>query len=260
VSQHIREIELRRLRAGELASEEADRARAHLALCPSCTNGWARLSAEQQEFERDVPFRRFETGIQQRMSPRQAERLSKPSRRAAGWPWFTLVPAVAAGLLVVFAWKPFGSHSDSVTRIKGGAEMEVRIASASGGLQRLAEATASTRLSPGDRVRIGYQAGGKGFIASFSVDEQGEFMPLHPVSGQSAPVEPGPKMHYLPDSFVLTGHGAERIYVVLSDTPLPLETLEHEARAAFHSAGGEVSHMPMLRVPGEQLSRVLEKP
>lgn len=250
MSEHIRELELRRLFAGEVPAPAADSLRAHLASCPPCAAVWARLEAEQRAFEQDVPFERFEAGVRPR---------ARAARAPAVWRVPAAVGAMAAVLIAVILLRPFGAPGDGGVRLKGGAEMEVRIAGAAGA-QRVAEATSPTPLSPGERVRVGYQAGDLGFVASFSVDEQGEVTPLYPGSGQSVPVAPGAGMHYLPDAFELTGHGAERIYVVLSAQPLAVEALLRAAREALQHSGGDVRRMPPLAVSGEQLSRVLEKP
>ncbi len=116
------------------------------------------------------------------------------------------------------------------------------------------------KLELGERIRLGYQAGAHRYVAAVSVDAQGEVTPLHPESGESVPVEPGEEQHWLPGSWELTGSGAERVVLVLTDAPVPVETLMEEARRAFDAAQGVVEEMPSLAVPGEQTHWVLLKP
>ncbi|MFP2928762.1 hypothetical protein ACLESO_26910 [Pyxidicoccus sp. 3LG] len=97
-------------------------------------------------------------------------------------------------------------------------------------------------------------------MAAVSVGAIGDVTPLHPESGESLPVEPGADMHWLPGSWELTGSGAERVVLVLTDAPLPVESLVDAARRAFLAADGAVEHMALLDVPGEQKHWVVLKP
>lgn len=252
--EHARAMELRRLRLGELSGEEAARVKAHVDGCSKCQEVLAGFAEEQRRFEAAVPFERFEAGVTR---ARERQRAARP-RGAWRAPAFGAIAAVALAVVVAGQLRP-GATSGGGNRLKGGAGIELRIAGATGP-QRIADTGAPEALRPGDRVRIGYQAGERRFVASVSVDEQGEVTPLHPQGGESLPVEAGEQTHYLPDSFEFTGRGAERVVVVLSDAPIGVDALQRAARAAYEKANGDVRHMPPLDVPGEQFARVLEKP
>ena len=62
------------------------------------------------------------------------------------------------------------------------------------------------------------------------------------------------------DSLELTGKGTERIIVVLSDQPIDVEVARRAARAAYQRAGGDVTRLPKLDLPGEQFVRTFAKP
>ena len=87
--------------------------------------------------------------------------------------------------------------------------------------------------------------------------------PLYPEQGQSLPVPDGSASatRYLPDSLELTGTGAERIVVVLSDQPIDVETARRAARAALRQrAGGDVDAPAQAGPAGEQFVRTFAKP
>jgi hypothetical protein len=171
--------------------------------------------------------------------------------------------AMAASVLVVVLARPLLSggpgHTLGLNGLKGGAVAELRIGGGSGP-QREARTDAPEALDYGERVRLGYQAHEHRYVAAVSVDAIGEVTPLHPESGESLPVEPGADMHWLPDSWELTGSGAERVVLVLTDAPVSVDALVDAARQAFLEADGNVERMALLDVPGEQTHWVLLKP
>ena len=67
-------------------------------------------------------------------------------------------------------------------------------------------------------------------------------------------------MEYLPESLEFTGHGAERVFVILSDQPLQMAEVLNAAERAFEASGRDVTKMRKLEVPGEQFARTLLKP
>jgi hypothetical protein len=97
-------------------------------------------------------------------------------------------------------------------------------------------------------------------VAAVSVDEKGSVSALYPEEGVSLPAEAAPRTTYLPGSLEFTGHGRERVIVVLSDEALRVGALEAAAQEAFRRAGGDVSRLGRLDVPGEQFQRTLLKP
>lgn len=256
MSAHESEWTLRRLSAGELAAAEAARVRAHAATCTACGATLRGLEQEQTAFEAAVPFERFEAGVERAVQrQRRSESFRAPPRR-----WVATTVAMAASVLVVLLARPLlDTSGPGLNRLKGGPVAELRIG---GGLnaQREARTDAPEPLEPGERVMLGYQADGHRYVAAVSVDAIGEVTPLHPESGESLPVEPGADMHWLPDSWELTGSGAERVVLVLTDAPLPVDTLVAAARRAFEAADGDVEHMARLDVPGAQTHWVLLKP
>jgi hypothetical protein len=150
--------------------------------------------------------------------------------------------------------------ANRANRIKGGAGVTVRVAGAAG--QRTARIDAAEPLAPGERLRIGYQSGGHRYLLSLSIDQHGEVTPLYPERGASLPVadDGEPATRYLPDSLELTGAGIERIIVVLSDQPIEVEAARRSARAAYERAGGDLSRLPPLALPGEEFERTFAKP
>ncbi|NMO16414.1 DUF4384 domain-containing protein [Pyxidicoccus fallax] len=258
MSAHESEWTLRRLSAGELAAAEAARIRAHAAGCAACGATLRGIEKDQTALEAQVPFERFEAGVERALQrQKRNETLRVPPRR-----WVATTVAMAASVLLVLLARPLLSHQDEgrgLNGIKGGAVAELRIGGGAGP-QREARKDAPEPLAPGERVRLGYQADGHRYVAAVSVDASGEVTPLHPESGESAPVEPGADMHWLPGSWELTGSGGERVVLVLSDAPLAVESLVDAARRAFQAASGDVERMAPLDVPGEQTHWVLRKP
>jgi hypothetical protein len=263
---HIGELSLRRRRTGEAADDAATNA--HLAACADCRARLRALDDEQRRFESEISFDRFAAGVARaaRAAPRT------PHRRAPARVWIpTLAMAAAVALFVTFHGPRPGSLArtdqtdrdavrDRGDRIKGGAGMTVRIAGASG--QRTARLDTAEPLAAGERLRIGYQPGDHRYLLALSIDEHGEVTPLYPERGPSLPVPDGAPFatRYLPDSLELTGSGAERIIVLLSDRPIDVETARRAARAAYDRAAGDLSRLPRLGLPGEEFARSFAKP
>jgi hypothetical protein len=141
--------------------------------------------------------------------------------------------------------------------------MVVRISGAAG--QRTASGGAAEALASGERLRLGYQTGGHRYLLSLSIDEHGVVTPLYPERGASLTLPAGvpSATHFLPDSLgsiELTGSGLERIIVLLSDQPIEMEAAQKAARAAYDRAGGNLSRLPPLGLPGEEFTRTFAKP
>ena len=264
MSAHESEWTLRRLHAGELAAAEAARAQAHAAGCETCAQALRGFDDAQARFEAEVPFERFEAGVERALQRQRRQDTARPPPRR----WVATTVAIAASLLVVVLVRPLLSPKSTaptapgglgLNRLKGGAAAELRIG---GGLGPQREATPGTPepLEPGERVMLGYKAGTHRYVAALSVDAIGEVSPLHPESGASAPVGPGSEQQWLPSGWEFTGSGVERVILVLSDEPLPMDTLAEAARRAFAKADGAVVRKAPLEVPGEQTHWVLLKP
>lgn len=260
MSAHESTWTLRRLHAGELPALEATRAREHVDTCEACGATLRSFAREQAAFEAEVPFERFEAGVE-RAREQQTQARSEPAPRA---PWVRPLMAVAASAVVLVLARPMlerGGVSDPVAgnRLKGGASAELRIGGG-GEPQRVASVDAPEGLRPGERVRLGYSAEAFRYVAALSVDAQGEVTPLYPESGDSLSVETGAGQHWLPESVEFTGAGAERVVLVLTDTPVSMDALSDAARNAFAAAGRDVTRMAPLDVAGAQTQWVLLKP
>lgn len=251
MSAHLSKWTLRRLHAGELPDTEAPRARAHVSTCAECHGVVKGLEGEQTRFEAEIPFDRFEAGVERTSRKRPAA----PSRPRLNGP----VVAVAATVLLTVAVQPLLSESPG-NRLKGGAMAELRIGG-DGLEQRSIQAGATEALAPGERVRLGYVADEHhGYVLALSVDEAGEVSALYSSAGMSLPVEPGTGTHWLPDSVELTGSGHERLVLVLSDEPLAVEDVRSAALRAWERAGRDVKALRTLGVGGEETHWLLRKP
>jgi hypothetical protein len=256
LSEHPSEWTLRRLHVGELPADEATRTRTHVAECERCGAVLLKAKEAQRQFEAELPFERFEAGVE-RAAERARKRQLLESSRAR---WVGPLMAVAATVLVVVAVRPLlATDPGTGVRTKGGAVAELRIGGADGS-QRVASPDAPEPLAPGERVRLGYTPDTRGFVLALSVDAAGEVTPLYPESGESLPVEAGAGAHWLPDSLEFTGAGAERVVVVLSDAPIKVEEARAAARQAFEEGGRDVTKMPALGVAGDQTHWILLKP
>lgn len=262
---HIGELKLRRLWAGESLGSEATSLAAHAGACPSCRGRLKEFDDEQRRFEGAISFDRFAAGVE-RAARRPAARVERPATRAR-WVVPALSMAAALALTVTFAARqssdPAGDGEQAMNRIKGGSGIVVRVAAPDrGGQQRSAAADAPEALSPGERIRIGYQPGSHRYLTAISVDDTGAVTGLYPESGRSVTVPRGAETRFLPDSVEFTGKGAERLVVVLSDQPLELEAVKRAARAAFEKAKGDILHLPPLDFVGggEQFHRTFLKP
>jgi hypothetical protein len=252
--EHIGELTLRRLRAGEALGPGAMAIQAHATSCPECRARARALDDEQRRFEQEISFDRFAAGVE-----RAARGAEKRQRRRAWLPRLWIagpLVAMAAAVTLVVTFKP---HEQN--RTKGGAGMTVRVAGAGG--QRDARTEGAERLAPGERLRIGY-SGMYAYLLAFSIDDHGELSLLYSERGQSLALprikgSPSVTM-YLPDSVELTGHGLERIVVVLSDQPIDVAAARKALRAAFDKTGGDLARLPRLGLPGEEFSRTFAKP
>ncbi|MBX5483764.1 MAG: DUF4384 domain-containing protein [Myxococcaceae bacterium] len=262
VATHVGELTLRRLRAGELEGAEAARAKAHTEDCGHCRARLRALDEEQRSFEQTISFERFQAGVT------RATRQPSPAATTPKARWLYPVMAMAAMVALVVLGEPMadllGGPERPITRLKGGAGIDVRIASGNDGPQRSATADAPEPLGPGERVRIGYQAGEHSYVLALSIDQNGVVTPLYPESGQSLPVQStaSERMEYLPDSLEFTGAGAETVLVVLSDTPLDVAEVRAAAERAFEEAGRDVTRVRTLDVGphAEVFHRTVLKP
>ena len=249
MSAHLSEWTLRRLHAGELPGKEAEQAQAHVSGCAECQELVKGLEADQARFEAQVPFERFEAGVERALKKPK----TRPSRPLLNG---VLVAMAASVLLVVFV-RPMLSQPP-VNRLKGGASAELRIGG--GGPQRGVLPGDTEELQPDERVRLAYVPGPYRYVLAVSVDDAGEVSELYSHAGMSLPVEAGSGRRWLPDSVAFTGSGNERVVRVLSDRPLDVEAVRASARRAWEAAGGKVEAMTSLGSGGEETHWLLRKP
>jgi hypothetical protein len=248
---HPGALALQRLAVGETAGVGD---REHVAGCADCQAAGARFHEQQRTFEREVSFERFAAGVG-RATREQARR---PASTGRTWVVAAVCGALAGGLaLWVAGGGPIGAVPSN--RIKGAAALEVVVAEAPGGLQRLAAGGAGAEpLGPEDRVRLGIVPGSWRFALVLSIDEAGAVTPVHAEAGRSLPLS-GASPQRLPGSLAFTGQGLERLVVVLSDRPLALDDVVTALRRRFEEAHGDLDRLAPLDVPGEQFQRTFRK-
>lgn len=253
---HPGELRLRRWRAGELQQTEVQQLEGHLAGCSRCRVRLRSLELEQEQFEREISFDRFAAGVQ------RAAKTAAPSRVRWTLPARWALPALgmAAAVLVTIVAVPLVTQVPAGSRRKGGSEISLRIALSDGSAQRTASGVGPEPLSPGERVRLGYQAGPHRYLLAISIDQQGAVTVLYDDKGRSLSVGPGEETRYLPASLEFTGSGLERVIVVLSDEPLEVSQVKRAAEVAYHSVEGDLRRLAKLEVPGEQFHRLVLKP
>jgi hypothetical protein len=249
MSAHLSEWTLRRLHAGELPGKEAEQARAHVSGCAECQELVKGLEANQARFEAEVPFERFEAGVERVLNKPKA----RPSRSLRNG----VLVAMAASVLLVVLVRPMLSQPPT-NRLKGGASAELRVGG--GGPQRGVLPGDTEELEPDEKVRLAYVSGPYRYVLAVSVDAAGEVSELYAQDGMSLPVEEGQGRHWLPDSVVFTGSGYERLVMVLSEHPLSVEAVRASARRAWEAAGGKVEAMSTLGSGGEETHWLLRKP
>ncbi len=226
----------------------------HVEACAECRARLEAFAREQREFEAEVPFERFAAGVERAArTPR-----SETPPPAARWvrPLFALASTVLVAVGVTVASREAGGGN----RLKGGAGVEVVVAGAGG--QRAASSDAATpeALSAGERVRVGVTPGPWTQVLVLSVDEQGAVSPVYERDGRSIPLTGGGAVAWLPDSLEFTGKGLERLVVLLADEPLTVDVASARVHDALLRAGGDVTRLPRIDVPGEQFHRSFLKP
>jgi hypothetical protein len=250
VGNHVGELRLRRFRLGELTTADGEEITRHTADCGPCRARLKSLEEEQRQFQRDISFERFAGGVE------RARRVPRVLPRRL-WT-FGVVGLAAAAALTLMVGKP------NQVRIKGSTEATVRIGKADGTDQRAAAAGSVQALQPGELLRLGYRAGAPAHLVAVSIDDAGTVTPLYPDQGQSLAVEPRADVRYFPDSIYFTGHGRERLFLLLSERPLSVAEVEKAARAAHQRAHGDLGAVSSVNVEGrgrvEQFTWLFQKP
>ena len=236
---HIGELTLRRLRAGEFDDARTNELRARIATEPRLQQLLASLEEEETAFQTEISLERFAGGVE-----RAARTQPRHTKRRTVWmvAVSTIGLAAAAGLALFVMPAQQGQN-----RLKGSAEnLVVRIAPKAG-LQR--EASTHENLGTGDSLRLGYSCnlgvapeGCKGtrYLVAASIDDAGTVSTIYPEIGQGIAIEASNDVRYLPDSFSFTGTGRERLVVVLAEEPITADAVRASLQAAFSTAAGNL--------------------
>jgi hypothetical protein len=249
---HVGELRLRRFRAGELAGASHDETADHVDSCGACRARLRMLDDEQRAFEREIPLARFTGGVE------RARRVPRTRPRRA-WAWTaTTVLCAAAGVALVArtgVFEPASAPGTGLNQIKGTRSVEalIRIARADGSGQRSAAPGTTAALRAGDRVRIGYRVPAVRHLIAVSLDDAGAITPLYPQSGAALPVAPRPETTYLDDSVEFTGHGGERVWLVLASAPVTVAEVGRAVKAAVASAGSKSDGLGPIEIPGNKV-------
>jgi len=125
---------------------------------------------------------------------------------------------------------------------KGAVAIEV--AGRRGG--RVFEFDGDAVAEPGDEVQLTiHAAAGLRYVLVGSVDGSGRFSPFYPASVQGRSLELPPSGHPLAPPVVLDGApGPERIVVVLSGAPLPVQAVGRWAERAADHPGASAPEIP----------------
>ncbi len=256
---HFGELTLRRLFVGELPETEASAVKRHADGCPTCGGALRSFEEEQRQFSSQISFERFEAGVERAARVPRGEAKPAPRRE-----WLRPVMAMAASVLVVVTVAAVTRDSDfggnlGGNKLKGGAAVKLTVAGKDG-TQREAARIGAERLHPGDRVMVGYEAGGHRYVGVVSIDEGGIITPLFPEAGQLLPAQQSEGLAYLPESIEFTGVGMERLLVVLVDEPLTVEALITAAGESFKRGGEDLSRFEELRLSGDVSHYLFLKP
>jgi hypothetical protein len=258
---HLGELRLRQLDIGELAPDQAERARQHLAGCESCRARLEALAVEQRAFAQNIPFARFAGGVERAARVPRTDRRSRRAVMVGGG----LALAAAAGMLLVAGGAPSGGRlpaGDPRNRIKGAAPITatVRIGAASG--QRSAVPGSTTALAAGERLRVGYALPDAAHLMVVSIDDAGEATKISTDWEAARVVHPAREVSYLPGSIELTGAGKERLYLFVSEFPLDPDSAADAARAAHAAARGDLTRagLPTLPPRVRAFTWLFEKP
>lgn len=240
---HPGELTLRRFLAEELLDAATT---AHLEQCADCTARLQAFEQERREFKEQQPFERFASGVERAARTEQQRRDSEASRRRGG---LKALFGLAACLVAIFAGRLLLEDTLGNNRLKGIGAVDFVVASASGQQRAAAE---REQLAPGERVRIGVS--GHRHVLVMSIDDAGVVSTLYE--------QTLPKVSHLwlPDSLEFTGRGRERLMVLLSDVPVGAEVATALLREQYQLAGGDLSKLKTLGIPGVQVHRIFLKP
>jgi hypothetical protein len=254
---HVGELRLRRFRLGELPAGEQEEITRHTSDCGSCRARLKGIEDEQRHFERDISFERFAGGVE------RARRVPRVHPRRA---WTVAAAGFAAAAALILVMRPGRELPErhGWNNLKGGASAIMRIRTADGHAQRSAAAGSIEALRPGEQVLLGYKVPVAANLIAVSIDDAGAVTPLYPSAGSALPVDGHGDLRYMPDSLEFTGHGRERVFLLLSERPLAVDEVARAARAAHAKVAGNLAALASVPVEGhgrvEQFTWLLNKP
>jgi hypothetical protein len=247
---HLSSFHLEAIRVGAATREEQAWAEAHSQACERCATLAGDLERFRQEFA--------------------AGRLARPPRTAPAapprWParrWAVVAvlgPLAAAAGFALIARSPrklAAPDQEPTVLEKGGPSLGIVVRRG----ERIFPARSGAPVRPRDQIRFVLRGVKQRYLLIASVDGSGRANVYVPYSGkESAPVTPADRLE-IEGSIVLDEQpGPERIFALLSRTPLTAETVRKSLTAIGAGGPESIRKTDVLTVPAEaQSSLLLEK-
>lgn len=243
--EHITTFALDALALGALAPDDEAKARDHLEICATCRQDYELDDDHRDHFVRHV----------------LPKRSARPRRRPL-WEW-AVAASLGAAVVLAIAWLHGGvdhpqavDDSPVVLASKGGASWQV-FASRGDDVFQVHD---GDRLREGDRIRFAVIPNGARYVLIASIDGAGHASIYYPYNARSSAQVRAQRIETDGSIVLDASPGAERIYALLSDTPIDSERVEPVLRAV--GAAGvwaiRATHTLDIHVR-EQLSLVIEK-
>jgi hypothetical protein len=239
---HLPSMTLDALTMGVLAGDEAARAQAHLQGCAHCREELEGVQAAHDRFRREV-FPRTLPQLEARRAPKRA------------WTWLFAPVLAGAAALLFLAVRPH-PPAEPELGIKGGPTLTL--------FARRGESVFAVgpgvRLHGGDQLRFRMTGSGNlPYVIIGSIDSAGTASIYYPFGGSQSAKLDGPVTD-LPGSVILDATpGPERIFAVVSKTPLRASDLT--GQLAQIKGDAAIRQQRTLHLPKDaaQVSVVLEK-
>jgi hypothetical protein len=241
--EHVSTFDLDALELGALAPPQQARARAHLETCGRCQADLAETRAAADRFRTHV-------------FPRTVEAAGR-RRRPSAFRWLTLGAALAAGVAVVLLVLARPRDEGPALAVKGGPGWHVYARRG----ERVFAVGEGARLASGDQLRFALEPAGLPYLLLASVDGDGKVSVYYPYEGDQSGRLPSEMRIELPDSIRLDDAvGPERVFALLSHTPLPAAPVRLALRALGARGATAVRSQRTLPVAADvQLTLIFEK-